>query len=191
MPKGHLEQIEKLLLLARKAVEQDMQLREQYQIGHKFRFIHDRLKALLARVEENASSLKAEIAKDVKRIAEDETPVYVHLFNAQGAQIQKWQKFLLPTVFREYSVNRPIYTEKSQIEAFIKSRPNQMQHGYLTIVVKKANILMSQSPLKDALDQPLIKVKEDSLRFEKLLSFTHNNHHYGVTKTGELMPKEE
>ena len=47
------EDKEKLLKLVKDAIKQDESLREQFQIGDKFRFIRDRLHALLTRVEEN------------------------------------------------------------------------------------------------------------------------------------------
>ena len=95
---------------------------------------------------------------------------------------------VLPNVFYEYSVNRPIYTEKSQIDSFIRSRPNKQQHAYLTVAIKKQDMYPSQS--QDSSGNMLIKVKEGSLRFEKLISFTYNDQDYQVDEEGEFIKKE-
>ena len=182
------EQKEQLLTLVREALRKDDELRKTYQVGDKFRFVRDRLQALQLRLEQSLALDKP--AEETKgKIAEDEVVVYVHLFNAQGIKFPTWQKMLTPSVFYEYSVNRPIYTEKAGIEAFIRQKVNKAQHGFLTIVVKKSSILKAnpENPLTDAVGQPLIKVKEGSLRFENFVSFTHNDHEYVLNKAGELI----
>src|SRR3990167_9684781 len=102
--------------------------------------------------------------------------VYVYLFNAHGLNFSSWQKMLSPSVFYEYSVNRPIYGEKAHVEAVIRNKTNKAQHGYLTIAVKKE--LISSESSKDALGNPLIKVKEGGLKIERLICFFHHNHEY-------------
>lgn len=187
------EQKDKLLQLMQEVMQQDKTLREQYQIGEKFRFIHDRLAALLKRVEENVVEFEKKIEKKKTVLLEDETLVFVLLYNAQGIVLKTWQKMLSASVFYEYSVNRPIYTEKSLIESYIRSKTNKLQHGFLTIAVKKNDIVTPQPDLpilKDAIGNPLIKVREGSLQFSKLVSFTHNGHEYRLSEAGELVRRE-
>ena len=93
-----------------------------------------------------------------------------------------------PKVFYEYSVNRPIYAEKSHVESFLRSKINKHQHAYLTIMVNRDDITMLEGP-KDALGNPSIKVREGSLRFDRLVSFTHNEQDYVLNKYGELVKK--
>lgn len=183
------EKKEKLLQLLHEVIARDAKLREEYQAGEKFRFIRDRLHALLAKVQEELSSQKKEIKQD-KKATTEEVLVYVHLFNAHGMTIQSWQKMLNPSVFYEYSVNRPIYAEKSHIDAFIRTKKNQFQHGYLTIAVKKEMVLIDQEGLeKDSIGQPLLRVKEGSLDVDRLITFTHNQVDYEITETGEWVKK--
>lgn len=184
------EQKEKLLQVMRDAVQQEKALRDKYQIGEKFRFLRDRLNALLSSVEESLSTIHKEVEKKSDVILEDETLVYVYLFNAQGLVFTTWQKMLNPSVFYEYSVNRPIYTDKSFVEAFIRTKPKKVQHGYLTIAVKKEFILSDPgSQPTDAIGNPLIKVKEGALQFNKMISFTQNEHEYVVNEDGEIVRK--
>src|SRR5579862_525601 len=130
----------KLIELMQSVIKQDNELREKFQIGDKFRFIRDRLKALLTNVETSLAELKFEDEIKSESAAEDETIVYVYLFNAQGLVLQTWQKMVNGNVFYEHSVNRPIYTEKPHVEAFIRGKTNKAQHGYLSVVIKKLDI---------------------------------------------------
>lgn len=186
------EHKEKLLQIVRDAVQHNQALREQYQMADKFRFIRDRLGILLNQVEDHLSSLHGSAqTKNVTELTEDEMMVYVYLYNAQGVLLPTWQKMVTPAVFYEYSVNRPIYAEKSHVDSFIKRRSNPVQHGYLTVAIKKDHLLTVESAItKDALGNPIYKVKEGSLRFERLLSFTHNHLDYIVNEAGELIKKD-
>src|SRR5262245_4444723 len=113
MSNGTKEQSEKILQLVLNAIQQDKELREKFQVGDKFRFIRDRLDALQLRVQETIDALQKQDEKKKEVIADDEVVVYVHIYNAQGIAFQTWQKMVSPSVFYEYSVNRPIYNEKS------------------------------------------------------------------------------
>lgn len=179
MPNEYKSKKEELLALIRKAIEQDEQLRGTYQVKDKFRFIRDRLKSLLTRVEESVASLtQQEKEKKVEPLAEDETLIFVYLFNAQGILLQSWLKMLQPSVFYEYSINRPIYVDRKAVEAVIKTKGNKQQHGFLIFAQKKGNIL--GEALKDALGQETIKIKDGSLRAERLMGFVHNEIEYRI-----------
>jgi intracellular multiplication protein IcmQ len=186
------EQREKLLKVVSDAVRQDKELREKYQIGDKFRFIRDRLIALLSQVEESLSSLQKKAEKKSDELLADEMLIYVYLFNTQGLIFQTWQKMLNPSVFYEYSVNRPIYTEKAFVDSFIRSKASLVQHGYLTIAIKKQDIIKDATTegVKDAIGNPIVKVKEGSLHVEKLVSFTHNGHEYVLNEVGAIVKKQ-
>jgi len=182
------EQKEALLQLLKDTLARDGELRNEYQIGDKFRFIRDHLTLLLNNAEEHFAHHHEEEGNE-EGLAEDETIVYVHLFNAQGMLLDTWKKMLLPKVFYEYSVNRPVYHEKPHVEALIRAKTNKMQHGYLAVVVKQEAVLHSDS-LKDSLDNPLVKVKEGSLDIKRLLFFMHNEHEYLVGEDGVLIEKK-
>jgi hypothetical protein len=191
MSNDHKEQRKKLLTLVKSSLSQDIEFREKYKIGDKFRFVRDRLTALVDRVEENLKALEVESEKVVNHMAEDEVIVYVYLYNAQGLDFNTWNKMLNPSVFYEYSVNRPIYTEKADIEAFIRSRAQKNQHGFLSVIIKKESILGVGAPeaIKDAIGGVLIRVKEGSLSFKRLQTFTHNGVEYEVLDNGEIRKK--
>jgi len=190
MPKENKEQIEALLRLIEDALGCDKALREKYKIGQKFRFIQDRLTELQRCIQEKLTELRlASGEKNQDELSEDEILICVYLYNSQGLVLKTWQNMLNPAVFYEYSVNRPIYAEKDQVEGFIRRKPNKVQHAYLTVAIKKVDMLVSNEKVVDSVGHPVIKVREGSLRFEKLISFTHNEIDYVVGESGELIKK--
>lgn len=178
MPNDAKNRKEQLLEIVRKAAQKDEELRLAYQVKDKFRFIRDRIHSLIARVEENLATLNVITDKKQRMLAADESLVYIYLFNAQGMNLQTWQKMLHPSVFYEHSVNRPIYGEKSFIDAIIRSKANKQQHAYITIAVKKNDILEQTEIAKDLIGNPLIRVREGALHADRMMGFTHNNTEY-------------
>lgn len=184
------EREKKLLQLVQDAIAQDVKLREKYKVGDKFRFIRDRLQALSTRLEEQVKAAELEVKKAEKKAA-DEVLVYVYLYNSQGVLFPTWQKMVAAAVLYEYSVNRPVYTDKTMIEAYIRSKSNKAQHAYLAVAVKPTDILNTPTEAKDAIGNPLIKVREGSLLINKLVLFTHNGHEYVLSDTGVLIKKPD
>lgn len=188
MTKSSKEQQLKLLALVKEAIERDQQLRGKYQIGEKFRFVRERLHHLLVKLEQDMDALDQQEKKVIEDIPKDEVIIYVYLFNAHGLDLRSWMKMLTPKIFYEHSVNRPVYLDKSFVEAFIRSKQNKLQHGYLTVGVSDKDIIQRESG-KDSLGHQLAKIKEGTLSFTRLVSFTHNEHVYTVNAEGEIVKK--
>jgi len=184
------EQQTKLIALVQETIHKDEELRTQYHIGEKFRFIRDRLHALLDTLEKNLQESFPEEKKSVHLEASaDEVMVHVYLYNAQGLQLRSWQGMVNPKFFYDYGVNRPVYGERNHIEAMIRSKSNKLQHAYLTFTVKRDDVVVS-TDMRDSLGNPLIKLKENKLLPEKLMSFHHNDKNYILNSEGELILKE-
>jgi hypothetical protein len=152
----------KLIQLVQSAVEQDELLRTKHQINDKFRFIRDRLHTVIKRLEnELQGGVGSEEQKTKSALLSDEVLVYVYLYNSKGVILSSWHNMLTPKVFYEYSVNRPIYAEKSYAEALVKQKSNKTQHAYLTIAVKLIDMTKQSSEMavKDNLGNPVIKVR--------------------------------
>ncbi len=179
----------KLIEIVRDAIKQDNDLREKYKIADKFRFVRDKLQSILDMLEQSVPVSMLEGKKAGAKIAADEVFIYVYLYNAQGLQFRTWQNLVTPKVFYEYSVNRPIYSEKNHIESLLRTKTNKAQHAYLTVAVQQSAIIKSldENSAKDIAGNPVIKVKEGSLRFEKLVAFTHLDHEYILNEMGELV----
>lgn len=185
------DQKEKLQEYVITLVALDKALRDKYQMGDKFRFVRDKIEALQATVQESFKSLTPEERAHKDVVGQDETVVYVYLFNAHGVTLPTWLKLLTPTIFYEHSVNRPIYIEKVHVEGFVRRKQNKVQHGYISVVIKKDDVLKGEGVdnLKDSYDHPLIKVKEGALKFEKMLLFCHNDIDYVLNEEGQLIRK--
>lgn len=193
MSENNQETRNKLLQLVSETIAEEKALREKYQIGDKFRFIRDKLALLQAKVDEGLQEIDAAKPLGPSALAADEALVFVYLFNAQGLVASTWQKMLHSSVYYEYSVNRPIYMSKDHIESFIRSKPNKVQHGYLTVAIKKDLILpaLADSPaLKDINGNELIKIKEGSLHFNRVIAFRYNDADFTVLESGEMLKKE-
>lgn len=184
------EQEVKLIKIVRQTIERDEALRDKYEIKSKFRFVRDRLQALLNYLEKEleAKNIKEEEHESVI-VESDEIIAYVYLFNAHGASIKTWHNMLMPKVFYEYSVNRPIYLDRKQIEALLKTKPNHNQHGYIAIAIKTADIQSAPQGVLPNQETETVRIKEGSLNFSKVISFTHNGIDYLVNKRGELIKK--
>ncbi len=157
-------------------IVQDEALRTEYHIGDKFRFVRDQLQGLLHQIEEIHIDLQLQKIAEQKKLTEEETIVFVHLFNSQGANLSSWQKMLKPSVFYEHSINRPIYADKAGIEAFLRTKANPTHHGYIMMVIKKSDILPIQ--LEDKFGNALVKIKEGALHAEGMLGFVTNGNEY-------------
>jgi hypothetical protein len=190
MPINHDEHESKhqLVELVQEAIRRDNALREQYQIGEKFRFVRDRLQALLEQLEKHVRVIVEE--EKSSELEADETLVYVYLYNSQGIMLQTWLNMLTPKLFYEYSVNRPIYHDKSYIDLLLRSKVNKTQHAFLTVAVKQNSLLRAEDASKDALGNPMVKIKEGALHFDKLVTFTHNGQEYTLSEERELIKKK-
>ena len=131
--------------------------------------------------------LKEKIKKETKTVNENDTVVYVYLFNAQGLVLESWVKMLHPAVFYEYSVNRPIYLDKAHVKILISHKTTRSQHAYLSVAIKKTDILQGEE--KDAYGNTVIKVREGSLLAERMVSFTHNETDYVLNKDRLVVKK--
>lgn len=188
MASNDQNKLQQLLAIAKEALDADTQLREDHKVGDKFKFVRDRLQLVVKTLEDQLAVL--EVTKESKSdiVHADEVVVYVHLFNVHGINFATWQKMISPSVFYEYSVNRPIYAEQAHVEAIIRNKAQKHQHGYLAVAIKKE--LMFGESGQDALGQPLVKIREGALKIERLIAFHHNNHEYEVDAAGVVVKKQ-
>lgn len=179
-----------LLALLHHVIERDEALRKKYEIKDKFRFVRDRLNEIVIHLENQQSAPLSAKSEEQVKIQEGEVAVYVYLYNAKGALLRSWIPMLASNVFYEYSVNRPIYAEQADIEAMLRAKTDKQQHAYLVIAVKSTDIVQmaGESMQKDSLGNPLVKVKEGSLKLQRLIMFTHNGNNYRLNAEGEFIP---
>lgn len=178
--------------ILQEVLEAEHQLRKHHDIGVRFNILKSQLETLFHKVEEEvgfASQQRAN-AQDPNTLPADEALVYVSLFNAHGNVLYNWQKLLTPKSLFEHSVNRPVYQEQTEIDSMLARKPNQDQHAYLIVAVKKTDIMADAqtTSLRDPQGYPLLRLKQGALKPEKIKAFVHKAHEYIVSKDGILIP---
>jgi hypothetical protein len=184
--------VEKMHALLNSAIEHEKILRQKYDIGVRFHVLRSQLQATLDEFEkelatiqqqENSSHIKNNLRKQV---AEDETLVYVYLFNSNGNKIKTWENLLLPSALQDHSVNRPIYTDLAHAQEVLRTRFPKDQHAYFEAIVKKSDILTGEEEITDNYQHPLVRLKEGALTIDRLRRFHHKNQDYRI-ENGELI----
>ncbi len=182
--------------IIQEAVNIEHQLRQNHDIGVRFNILKTQLESLSNKVDNEISAKehKPKInAKNANELAEDETLIYVCLFNAQGQALRSWQNLLLPKALYDHSVNRPIYANQSEIEEMLHNKTNKNQNAYFSIAVKKADIMADENTttLHDPNGFPLLRLKQGALKNGKIKLFIHNGIAYRIDKkTCALIPKD-
>jgi intracellular multiplication protein IcmQ len=171
-------------------VNKEKTLRKELGIGDRYRVVASRLENLLAYVHAAVSRPKQEVMsdRDSPVLTETQQYVFVHLFNNKGKVLSRWEPMLSPRNLMEYSVNRPIYAEQSQVEIYIRSRPNDDEHAFLMMKIEQSDVLRDSDVAVncDSLGQPLLKLKEGSLKEQGLVYFFHKNASY-IFSRGHLI----
>lgn len=188
------EAVDKVLALLCALVEEEKQLRAKYEIGVRFNVVRTQLQSVLDAFEkerEEEVNEKAQQALPENEYTADETLVYVYLFNAQGDVLKSWQKLLSPGAMFEHSVNRPIYSVLSSVEAMLREKPNAENHAYIVVAIKKSDILESDSEttLKDQYGHPLLRLRQGALKTEDIKSFVHLHDDFQVSSEGVILER--
>lgn len=191
---SELESDEQVATILQEAIDHEKKLRDECDIGVRFNIIRSQLQGLHQRVENSIHEGEAPVEKPKSaspELADDETLVYVYLFNAQGDTFATWKKFLTPRVLIEHSVNRPIYQELDQVEAVLRSRSMPARNAYIAVSVKKADILQSRqgSTFKDQFGFPLLRLRQGSLEVGNIKAFVHQGKSYQLTADEQLIPQ--
>ena len=159
----------------RNAISEEQSLRESLNLGEELGYVPKKLKAILNNLE---STLDYRILQSVKSppwkraIAEDETLVYIYLYNLNGKHMRNWEKMLVPNAMTEYGFNRPIYQDKEALGKFLDINYNEYCHAHLGVIIKKSDIEDADT-YKDPLGQSILRVTEGALKYDNILEFTH------------------
>ena len=147
-------------------------------------FLKNTLKPLAAIKAEAQAELekleaKAEnITYQVTPPAENETEVYISLFQSEGYNINKWAMQLRS--LERYIVGRPIYQNVTDVEKRIRLRAAAgSNEAYVAVIIKKADIEAADPfvpPVKDQYGHALLTLKETALRNGRIIAF----HHQGI-----------
>ncbi|MES2203772.1 MAG: type IVB secretion system protein IcmQ [Pseudomonadota bacterium] len=175
-------------------VNEEKALRKKYGIGERYKAISSRLDAVLQSVRQAVSLPPQEVAieRSSPALSEGQQYVFVHLFNNKGKVLSRWEAMLSPRQLAEYSVNRPIYAEQKQVEAYIRSRPNDDEHAFLMMKIEQSDVLQRDESTDnyDSLGHPLLKLKEGAFKEQGLIYFFHKGVRY-ILSCGHLIAHEQ
>lgn len=175
-------------------VNEEKELRKKFNIGDRYKAISSRLDALLQYVHQVVSLPKQEIATEraSPALSEGQQYVFIHLFNNKGKVLSRWEAMLSPRQLAEYSVNRPIYAEQKQVEAYIRSRPHDDEHAFLMMKIEQSDVLQGDESTSnyDSLGHPLLKLKEGALKEQGLIYFFHKGTCYLLSR-GHLIVHQQ
>jgi hypothetical protein len=187
--KGTKEEIKKVKELLQDAINTEKLLREKHEIGVRFHVLRSQLQANLEEFEKEIALMQESEPSDAPQkqtIADDEMLVYVHLFNSFGSKLKSWENLLLGSSLQEHSVNRPIYTDITQVEEILRTRAPKEQHAYLEMLIKKTDLL-AENKSNDCYQHSLAKLREGSLKPEKIRRLHHKSIDYQLVNE-KLVP---
>lgn len=170
----------------------EQEFREAHHIGARFSVVSNQITALKTECEHafSATLTPESTEKQLNTLKADEKLLFVYLFNMHGDKIKNWQKLLTESALHDHGNNRPIYTERSDIEELLRSKQNPPLHGYLEIAIPKSAI--QENAAKDNLGHSLARLKNHPLTTKDVRSFVHLNQHYKISNAeGELTANHE
>src|SRR3990167_9768701 len=147
-------------------------------------FLRNTIKPLIAiktEAELELSKLKikaSEQSASIQTLSEDETTVYISLFQSDGYNINKWAMQLRS--LDRYIVGRPVYQNEADIEKRIRLRAAAANEAYVAVIVKKMDVQFDPfaAPLKDQFDHSLLLLKETALKHGRIIAFVHQGIRY-------------
>jgi len=175
-------------------VNEEKALRKELGVGDRYKAISSQLESLMQFVTDAVSLPQQEVVAEraSPALSESQRYVFVHLFNAKGKSLSRWEVILSPRQLAEYSVNRPIYAEQKQVEAYIRSRPNDDEHAFLMMKIEQSDVLQGDGSTHnyDSLGHPLLRLKEGALKEQGLVYFFHKGGCY-IFSCGHLVAHKQ
>lgn len=113
-----------------------------------------------------------------EKSSEDYTEVYVSLYQAEGANLNKWQ--IVVNSLAGYNVNRPIYQNEDDIQKAIRNKTFRQNDAYVAVKVRKEDIMppITDKPPTDRNGYPLLTLREGAIKTENITRFSHMNGDY-------------
>lgn len=126
-----------------------------------------------------------EYAKEEERIASEAsltegqyTLVYVSLYQAEGANLQKWQSVV--NTLAGYNVTRPVYQNEEDIKNAIRAKEFRQNDAYAIVKIRKDDIMpvFADKPPSDRHGHPLLVLREGAIKLENIQQFVHQSGQY-------------
>ncbi len=104
--------------------------------------------------------------------------VYVSLYQAEGANISKWQTVV--NTLAGYNLTRPVYKNETDVVEAIRSKEFKQNDAYVAVKILKADITQpfTESPPVDRYGHELLVLREGAVRQENISRFVHMSGEY-------------
>lgn len=113
----------------------------------------------------------------------DYQEVYVSLYQAEGANIAKWQTVV--NSLAGFNITRPIYKNESDIKNAIRAKSFQQNDAYIAMRVPKDYVLTPfNTPATDRNGFELVVLKEGTMKLENITRFVHQSGEYEFRNYG-------
>ncbi len=116
------------------------------------------------------------------QLLDDETKVYVSLYQSDGHSLVKWEGQLASIDC--YMAGRPIYKNEADIKKTIRQKLLQMSEAYAVVVVKKSAVMDQgfEAPKTDRYGHELLTLEQGILSSDKVIEFVHGGRAYHYRK---------
>lgn len=104
--------------------------------------------------------------------------VYVSLYQAEGANLQKWGVVVNSLV--GHSLTRPVYKNEEDIKELIRSKDYKNNDAYVAVRIRLEDIYppIPDKPLVDRLGHELLVLRDNVIKLENILYFVHVSGRY-------------
>lgn len=145
----------------------------------------------IKRIREQALDLLAQCETQQKSegytipvLEKDMMPVYIHLFQSQGHDLDSWAQ-LLRSLGR-YVLGRPVYKQEEDVKSVIRAKMSNEQEGYVKVAVPVSLLEASDnaSPRSDRFGNILVTLPAGIIDTQHILEFVHGKKRYHFVKGG-------
>lgn len=157
-------------------------------------FLRNALKPL-KEIREQAMALKKDAtltAADqqvvLRALSDDEMLVYISIFQSEGHNLRKWELQL--GSLRSHLLGRPVYEKEENVAKVIRQKLMQVSEAFVVVAVNKKDIqsFAYQAERVDRFGNPLLTLKDSSVKTENIFEFVHQNQRYFFLN-GKLVPQ--
>lgn len=140
-------------------------------------------------LQEQARATSGEKKLTLRDLENDETLVYISIFQSEGHNIRKWELQL--SSLRSHLLGRPVYEKEEDVQKVIRQKLIQISEAYVVVAIKQSDFqdFSYQEKRVDRSGNTLLTLKEKAVKPENIFKFIHQGKQYYFVK-GKLVEAE-
>ncbi len=133
-------------------------------------------------LQKHAKMVAGETEITLRDLEEDETLVYISVFQSEGHNIKKWELQL--SSLQSHLLGRPVYEQEEDVQKVIRQKLIQTSEAYVIVAIKKEGIqdFAYQAARVDRHGNTLLTLKEKAVKPENIFKFAHQGKRYYFVK---------